>query len=89
MTMSVARVIKIRPASWKIYVQGDADAQQVRQTLRKMNVETSEPQNEPGLTDPPVVSFLATPASHVPLTRQELEAILLQDGRIELEFEDH
>lgn len=87
--MSTARVIKIRPASWKIYVQGDADAQYVRRMLRKMNVETSEPAIEPGLTDPPVESFVATPASHVPLTQQELEAILRRDGRVELEFEDH
>ena len=86
--MDIARVIRIRPVSWRISVQGEQQAQHVRQVLQRMNVETSELEPEPTLTDPPVLAFLATPAAHLPFTRQELEAILERDAAIELEFED-
>lgn len=86
--MDTARVVKIRPVSWKIYVQGAEQARHVRRVLNQVKIETTELQSEPSLIDPPVLSFMATAPEHSPFTQEELEAIL-QQGGIELEFDEH
>ncbi len=86
--MKNARIIRIRPVSWKISVEGQENTAHVRQLLEQMNIQTSEPQSEPTLTDIPVEAFVAQPAANSPLTQEELEAILERDPRIELKFED-
>ena len=85
--MNRVRVSKIRPVSWRISVQGKEGTQYVRDLLSKINLHTSEPTAEPGLTEPPVYSFVASSSEDTPLTPEELEAILDRDALVELEFE--
>ena len=85
--MKKFRISKIRPVSWRISVQGEDGTEYVRKLLAKMNFQTSEPTAEPGLTEPPVYSFVASSGEDAPLTPEELEAILDHDARVELEFE--
>jgi len=84
--MNKIAIPKIRPASWKIYVQGREDAAYVRSALEKAGMATGEIEEEPGLTDPALYVFEATPTAEVPLTQEELEAILAQDQRLDLVF---
>jgi hypothetical protein len=84
--MNTITVPKIRPVSWKVYVQGKEETQYVSGVLRQAGIEVSEPEEEPGLTDPPLYAVVATAKADVPLTEEELLAILEQDDKVELSF---
>jgi hypothetical protein len=86
--MDKATVCKMRPFSWKIYVQGRNEADYVRGFLSGMRFDCSEPQQEPQLHDPPVFGIVVTPAAATPFTAEELQSLLLEDENIELSFED-
>lgn len=85
-TTSTIAIPKIRPASWRIYVQGECEAQYVRRLLGESGIDVTEPEPQPGLTDPPLYALLATPQAEVALTKEELVAVLEQDGKLTLEF---
>lgn len=87
--METIRICKIRPVCWKIYVQGKAEIEYVREQLRHLNIETTEPHAEPELIDPPLYSLCTHYDSDVPLTREEVEAILERMLGARLEFERH
>jgi hypothetical protein len=87
MLMSKIKVGKIRPVAWKIYVQGREEADYVRHILRNMRFETTTPEPEPGLTEPPLWVFEVTSGADTPLMAEELIAILHRDPQVELEFE--
>ena len=84
--MKTARVSKIRPVSWKIFVQGEAEAEYVRGLLFESRIHSTMPEREPGLSEPAVWSFIATAAGDSPLTTEEIEAVLTADEKIELAF---
>jgi hypothetical protein len=86
--MDKATVCKIRPVSWKICVQGENAANYVRGFLSGMRFECSDLEKEPELYDPPIFGIVATGRSETPLTAEELEAMLLEDEKIELAFDD-
>jgi hypothetical protein len=86
--MSQFKVVKIRPVSWRVYIQGEEAADQVRQLLSRVGIETDSPAPEPTLTDSAVYSVLATPPAERPMTSDELEAILAVDSRVKMIFED-
>jgi hypothetical protein len=77
---------KIRPASWKVYVQGEEQAHYVCRVLEEAGIDTTEPDIEPGLNYPPLYGFVAAPKADVSLTEEELLAILGRDERLELVF---
>ena len=54
--------------------------------LGEAGIDTTQPEPEPGLTDPPLYAFVATPRAEVSLTEEELVAILEQDEKLELTF---
>jgi len=85
--MSKVTIPKIRPASWKVYAQGEAEARHLGRVLAGAGIDVSEPELEPGLTDPPLYAIVATPKEHTPLTEEELVAILAHDDQVELTFE--
>lgn len=85
--MDKIKVARIRPVSWIIYVQGKSEAEYTRTLLSDQGIHTSPLQKHPDLIKPPVFCFLATPDEATPMTSNELEAILSQDKRVELEFE--
>lgn len=85
--MSKISIPKIRPASWKVYVKGEEGMHYVRHLLSEAGMDTSDPKQQPDLTDIPLYAIVATPKTDVPLTEEELVAILRQDGRLELEFD--
>jgi hypothetical protein len=55
--------------------------------LHESGLACSKPIREPELQDLPMFSFIATPKAETPLTAPELQAILDQDGKIEVAFE--
>ena len=84
--MSKIIIPKIRPASWRVYVQGEEEAKYVRNLLTEAGMETTEPTQQAGLTEVPLYAVVAAPKNDVTLTEEELVAILRQNGRLELEF---
>jgi hypothetical protein len=84
--MSTIAITKIRPVAWKIYVQGEDQARYVSAVLRKAGIEVRQPSVEPGLTDPALYSIEATASADVPLTEEELLAILEQDDQVAIAF---
>lgn len=82
--MKPIRIPRIRPVSWKITVEGRENADYVRRLLQTERVQTTEPQEEPSLTEPPLYAFVAHCELDAPFTKEELAAILHQDERIEL-----
>ncbi len=85
--MSKITIPKIRPASWRVYVQGERGARSLRRVLSEAGIETSEPEREPTLADPPLYAIVATPTADVALTEEELVAILEHEDGLELAFE--
>ncbi len=77
---------KIRPASWRVYVQGKHEAQYVSRVLREAGIDATEPAPEPGLTDPPLYAILVSPQAEVALTQEELVALLERDDKLTLEL---
>lgn len=55
--------------------------------LGEAGIDTTDPEREPGLTDPPLYAIVATPKADVPFTEEELVAILEQDDTLELTFD--
>jgi len=86
--MNKAKVAKIRPVSWNLYVQGREQAEHVRSVLASAGLQTSEPQTTSDLMDDSMFVFLATPDKSMTMTSSELEAILAEDERVELAFEE-
>ena len=85
--MPEARIVRIRPISWKVSVQGKEEAEYVRGVLSGSRIGSTECEQEPDLTDPSVYSFVASTRLESPLTSQELRAILENDRQIQLAFE--
>jgi hypothetical protein len=85
--MSKITIPKIRPASWKVYVQGEREARYVSRVLGEAEIDTAEFSLEPGLSDPPLHAIVGTPKAEVPLTEEELVAILEQHEKLELMFD--
>lgn len=85
--MSTINIAKIRPASWKVYVQGNEEARYVSRFLSQSGLTTGEPEPTPGLTEPPLFAIVASPAGETPLTEEELVAILEKDEKLDLKFE--
>ena len=81
-------VCRIRPVSWKISVQGEEDAEYVRQILQAMGDGCSPSCPEPDLLEPPVFSFVMTSKGKTPLTAQELQALFEHDEHIEMAWEE-
>lgn len=87
MSTDRAIVCRIRPMSWKVFVQGEAGVQYVRGFLSGMRIECSQAVREPELHDPPIFSIVATLNPESPLTAHELESLLATDEGIEVAFE--
>jgi hypothetical protein len=85
--MEDVTISRIRPVSWKVFVQGAAEAEYVRQMLEAMHMETTPPREHPGLVEPPLYAFVVTSESESPLTTEEIAAVLERDGRISLAFD--
>lgn len=62
-----ARVCRIRPMSWKVFVQGKSGVEYVRGFLSRKRLECSKPVQEPELHDPPIFSIVATLHPETPL----------------------
>jgi hypothetical protein len=73
--------------SWKVFVQGREQAEYVRKVLEAMNLASSECVLEPSLSEPPVFSFVVSPAVESPLTAAELQSILEEDQQIKVAFD--
>jgi hypothetical protein len=86
--MENAKIVKIRPISWKIVVQGKDEAEYVRNVLAMAKIQTTQSEKEPSLLEPPLYAFVATPAAETPITAVELESLLGKDKRIEIEFQE-
>lgn len=87
--MDKHRVVRIRPMSWKVYVQGRGAAEYLRERLREWSLGASEPEREPDLVEPSIYSFQVGFTQRTPLTQAELRAILERDERVEMGFEPH
>ena len=85
--MPEARIVRIRPISWKVSVQGKEEAEYVRGVLSGARIDTTECEQELDLKDPRVFSFVASARVESPLTSQELQAILENDQQIEVAFD--
>jgi hypothetical protein len=85
--MDKAAVCKMRPLSWKVYIQGKNAANYVRGFLSGMRFDCSEPEQEAQLYEPPVFGIVATPMAATPFTAKEMQSLLLEDENIELTFE--
>jgi hypothetical protein len=85
--MPEAKVVRIRPISWKVSVQGKEEAEYVRGVLSGARIDTSECEPARDLTEPRVFSFVASAQMESPLTSQELQAILENDRQIEVAFD--
>jgi hypothetical protein len=88
METNKATIVRIRPISWKVCVQGEESAGYVRTKLCRLGITCSEPFRLPDLQDPPVFAFIATPKEETPLTALELQSIFDEDERIEVAFGD-
>jgi hypothetical protein len=84
--MTKSTVCKIRPVTWKICVQGEAAMNYVQETLQQAGFEIAGSKEEPGLHNPSVYSFLATPKADTPVNSEELTALLEKDPQIEIAF---
>lgn len=82
-----ALVYRIRPVSWKLFVQGKTGVEYVRGFLSGMRMDCSQPVQEPELHDPPIFSIVATLNPETPLTAHELEALLVADDGIDVTFQ--
>jgi len=80
-------ISRIRPVSWKLFVQGQSEAEYVRLMLQGMQMATTAPREVPGLVEPALYSFVVTPEADSPLTTEEIAAVLEQDARISLAFD--
>jgi hypothetical protein len=80
------KIARIRPVAWKIFVQGREGADYARDVLRGMSMLATEPEQVPGLTDPPLWSFDISSDIETPIMAEELAAMLRQDPRIECDF---
>ncbi|MBN2295646.1 MAG: hypothetical protein JXM70_24660 [Pirellulales bacterium] len=87
MVTNNAMVARIRPMSWKVFVAGKDSADYVREKLHASGMNCTDPVREPELQEPAIFSFIATPKVETPLTAMELQAILNQDGKIEVAFD--
>jgi len=85
--MTEIPICKIRPISWKVYVQGEQAARQVRRVLAEAGVDTTEPKKEPGLAKPPLYAMVATLKAEVSFTQEELVAVLQDDEQVQVAFE--
>jgi hypothetical protein len=85
--MGQPKVSKIRPVSWKIYVQDEAAAQWARERLQSAGLETGDLERAPDLHDPPVFAFVATSPLEATLTQSELEALLEDQVDADLAFD--
>jgi hypothetical protein len=85
--MSQPRISKIRPVSWKIYVEDEESARWARERLAAAGLETGDIERAPSLHDPPVFAFVATSPLEATLTQAELEAVLEEKVDAELVFE--
>jgi hypothetical protein len=85
--MPETTIVRIRPVSWKISVQGKEEAEYVRGVLSGAHIETTECEQDLDLTDPRVFSFVASTQVDSPLTAQELQAILENDRQIAVAFD--
>lgn len=84
--MHTITIPKIRPASWKVYIQGEEEARYTGRILAEAGLQVTEPICEPGLDTPPLYSIIVTPKAEVPFTGEELVAVLKQIGDLELAF---
>lgn len=84
--MEKSKIVRIRPISWKIFVQGQRQAQHVRELLQQHRFRTSDPTAEPDLLEPPVYGFTVTAADGTTLMSVELQALLEQFEEIEPHF---
>ncbi len=87
--MNKVLVAKLRPLSWRIYVQGEEEARHVQSALRKANMRTSEVEEEPGLLNPSVYSLTVSPSRECPLTEEELVAVLDSDPGVDVSLPSH
>lgn len=85
--MSKITIPKIRPIAWKVYAQGEEEIRYVRGVLRDAGIDATEPEQEPALVDPPLYAIVVAPKVEVPLTQEELIALLQQDDRLKLDFD--
>jgi hypothetical protein len=85
--MQKAIVNRIRPASWKVCVQGKEEAEHVRGVLAAIKLESTECKQERDLTDPPVYSFVVSSQVDAPLTSAELQSFLEADEQTEVTFD--
>jgi hypothetical protein len=86
--MDNAKIVKIRPISWRVVVQGKDEAQYVRNVLATAKIQTTQCEKEPSLLEPALYAFVATPAAETPITAVELESLLDKDERIAIDFEE-
>ncbi len=87
--MQNVTVSRIRPISWKVFVQGESEAEYVGRMLEQAGVDVSRAeQDTTALTEPPVYVLVASPKADVPLTQEELITILKRDERVHLAFEE-
>ena len=82
-----ATVCRIRPISWKVFVQGKTGVEYVRDFLSSKHFACSEPAQEPELHDPPIFSIVVTLNPETPLIAHELEALLGEDDGIDVAIE--
>jgi hypothetical protein len=82
-------IAKLRPAAWKVYVQGKDQARHVQRALRETNMQTSEIEEEPDLLHPSVYSLTTSPGEECPLTQEELVAVLESDRRVQVSLPPH
>jgi hypothetical protein len=80
-------ISRIRPVSWKVFVLGKAAADYLRGFLGGMQMDCSEPVEEPELHDTATFSLVVTPSLETPLTAEELVALLQDNKRITVAFD--
>lgn len=85
--MESYKVVRIRPMSWRVSVQGAEAAEYLRQRLAELSIVAGPATPDPDLTDPPVYGVQVTFPESTPLTLEELRAILARDERLELMFD--
>ena len=81
-------VSKVRPVSWKVFVVGKAGADYAREFLTGMRMDCSEPVKEPELHEGGIFSIVVTSRPETPVLAQELVALLQEDERITVAFDD-
>ena len=86
--MKTAKVARIRPMSWKIYVQGKEETEYVRRALRELGLQVTAAEQESLPAEPALHSILANYPVEAPITSAELISVLQHDEHIELAFDD-